>query len=99
MESAKEDIKKSKLQEYLLRSIDLYLLDNQEKYGFIHVEMVILSDDLRRAKIIIRPMGKIRNPGNVVDEIEKNKQNIFQKSREQFRAKYYPSLEFEIINE
>ena len=96
---SKEEIKRSKLESSLLRSIDLYLTKKVGSYGVVFVEMIALSKDLRHARIYLKGVADEKPVSNLINRLNRDNREIFKSLKEQFESKYYPSLEFILINE
>lgn len=88
------DVRREKLTEYMQRSVEMYLRNNADIFTNTFVMDVVLSEDMRRANVIIACGDK----SEVKEILNRKKGEIADYSKRYFRAKYMPQITF-IFNE
>lgn len=76
-----------------MRGVGSFLLQNSDMLGFCYVEAVILSTDLRSAKILI-VSDKTKPEHDILNVIEHDKPHIAEELKKVFSSKYLPKLSF-----
>lgn len=66
--------------------------------GFVTITRVILSDDLRYAKVYCSVMGSIKDKDKTLKALRKGRKFIKQKIGEKLSLKYMPEINFFIDN-
>ena len=91
-------IKRDKIIEFVRNSVDLYLAQNVEKYGFSHVVDVNMSEDLKTAYIYFScPVEK--HEKNLENSIVKDRKVVFEYFKENFSSKFMPKTKFICVRE
>lgn len=87
-----ENFKGQKISEYLKESIDRYLMENSDIFGFSFVHDIIISEDLRRAIVFVEFADSQNN--DAISEINSRKLQISEMAHKKFSSKYFPKLVF-----
>jgi len=88
-----EGHKAEKMREYIIRGVDSYLCEHSDTLGFCHVDAVILSGDLRSAKILV--VGDNTVAGKKLENLlNSSKNGIVKKLKEIFSTKFLPKITF-----
>jgi ribosome-binding factor A len=91
-------IKREKIIEFVRHSVDLYLAQHSDEYGFSHVIDVNMSEDLKTAYIYFScPVEK--NSKTLENKIVKDRTEIFELFKESFSSKFMPKTKFVCIKE
>jgi ribosome-binding factor A len=86
-------LKREKVIAGIRDSIDLFLNQNSDKFGFCHVEEIDVSGDLKSARIFISFFDKL-NTKKKVDLLNKSSKDIFEQYNKKYHSRYFPTLKF-----
>jgi len=75
------------------KGVENYLAENSDVYGFSSTQLVLVSEDLRIAKIVVLFENK-DNADRLVDKLNTDKLAISRNVQELISTKYFPSMEF-----
>ncbi len=91
-------LKKDKILELVRHGVDIYLSQNVDKLGFLHIIDVNMSEDLKTAFIYIAcPVEK--NEKNLENVIVKDRHLISEIFKESFSSKYTPRINIICLKE
>lgn len=91
-------LKKEQLSRLIKNSIDLYLIQNIEIYGFTHVIDVNMAEDLKTAFAYIAcPVEK--HEKKLENIIAKKNREIVEVFKKNFSSKFIPKLKFIFVKE
>jgi ribosome-binding factor A len=93
-----KSFKKEQIALLIKDSIELYLAENIDTYGFSHVIDVNMAEDLKTAHIYIScPVEK--NTEKLENKITQNNREVVEKFKERFSSKFIPKLKYVFIKE
>jgi len=93
-----KSFKKEQIAQLVRTSIELYLLQSADIYGYLRVIDVNMSEDLKIAHIYIAcPVEK--NEEKLENMIAGDNRKIVEIFKERFRSKFLPKLKFVFIKE
>lgn len=88
-----EGLKDERLKEYITRAVNAFVAKNSDRLGFCFVEAVILSGDLRSAKILV--IGDNTMPANELAKLLNHEKNhVNEELKKVFSSKYLPKISF-----
>lgn len=85
----REGSKKQKIKEGIYQGVSCFICKNQDKVGEMSVFDVLLSDDLRSAKVFISC-----NNISALDKLTRCKAKVYEEIKTVFESKYLPTINY-----
>ncbi|MFH1855526.1 MAG: hypothetical protein ABH810_03945 [bacterium] len=93
-----KSIRREKLTEYIKHSVDIYLSQNIEKLGLVHIIDVNLSEDSKTAFVYIScPIHQ--NEKKLENSIINDRRDISEIFKKMFSSKYIPKVKIVCVKE
>ena len=89
-----ENTKSRVIAESIRKGVESYLSQNVDIHGFVLVEAVILSQDLRSAKICILFQDETKDKEILLTTLNSRKKDVVDSIKKIMTTKYFPKINF-----
>lgn len=90
--------KKEMVAESIRRGVDYYLQENLDKLGFVSVQLITISEDLRSATVYISSLSS-SDAEAIVGTLNKDKIRVSEKIKHVMSTRFFPKLYFKRGND
>ncbi len=85
--------KKQMVVESIRKGVETYLSQNIDRYGFISVDLLMISEDLRSATIYIKTQEPTKSDA-LISMLNGSKKDVTQHVKRFMDTRYFPKIDF-----
>lgn len=91
--NTRDNRKKQMVVESIRKGVESYLSQNIDKYGFVSVNLITISEDLRGARIYVASYEPIKSD-SLVMKLNGSKKEVSEYIQRVMSTRYFPKIDF-----